>query len=173
MRSHLSNTCTISQAAKERLAAALKESQAVGGARPSDPPPPHCCVRVRLSEPQAVAELEERAGKPSADVRAPTCERPEPPGQLPLPLAESRTPGLASELVQCWAFACAFSGRLTLTKFSVDNFVAALCRPGHGSVLAELHVRLLRALLADTERFRRPPAAGCRAVSGTCPGRVP
>ena len=128
---------------------------------------------MRLSEPQAEAELEERAGKPSADVRAPTCERPEPPGQLPLPLAESRTPGLASELVQCWAFACAFSGRLTLTKFSVDNFVAALCRPGHGSVLAELHVRLLRALLADTERFRRLPAAGCRAVSGTCPGRVP
>jgi len=90
-------------------------------------------IAAALKESAAVAEVDPAA---AAAELAPSCERPEPPGKLKL-----EQPDLASEVMGAWAFASAFASRLALSPFSVDDFVAALRRPGHGSILAELHVR--------------------------------
>ena len=54
-----------------------------------------------------------------------------------------------------WAFAGSFMGTLMLQPFSPEELCAALQRPGESVLLAELHVRLLRTLLAEFEDLRK------------------
>ena len=54
-----------------------------------------------------------------------------------------------------WAFAGSFMGTLVLTPFSPEMLCAALQRPGESVLLGELHVRLLRTLLAEFESLRK------------------
>lgn len=123
-------------AAKERLNAALRSCQQ---RRTAD----------ALARADAERELEE----------TPRGVAPEPRGRLQI---EPRS--LADEALSAWAFVCAFSGTLAMEPFSPDDLANALCRPGDSVLLAELHVRLLRTLLAEPRQLReehhhvRPPA---------------
>jgi hypothetical protein len=75
---------------------------------------------------------------------------PEPPGTLPL-----KSTALAHDFMSVWAFAGSFMGTLVLTPFSPEMLCAALQRPGESVLLGELHVRLLRTLLAEFESLRK------------------
>ncbi len=72
------------------------------------------------------AELERR--QRGADELDDTCERPEPPGRLPLPAPPAGAPDLAAELANelmiSWSFAVGFSSAtlLNLYPFTPEEF---------------------------------------------------
>ena len=111
--------------AKERLASALHEAKEEE-------------ARQRKEGERALAE---------APVGPPP---PEPPGTLPL-----KSTALAHDFMSVWAFAGSFMSTLVLQPFSPEELCAALQRPGDSVLLAELHVRLLRTLLAEFESLRK------------------
>lgn len=111
--------------AKERLASALTEAKEEE-------------ARLKKAGEKAIAEAP--AGPPP----------PEPPGTLPL-----KSTALAHDFMSVWAFAGSFMGTLVLQPFSPEELCAALQRPGESVLLAELHVRLLRTLLAEFEGLRK------------------
>ena len=89
---------------------------------------------------------------------------PEPRGRLHL-----RSAAQAPQVLSVWALVAAFGEKLGLSPFSADELAAALHRSGDptrgntSTLLTEVHVRLLRALLADApalrERQRLPSAS--------------
>ena len=75
---------------------------------------------------------------------------PDPCGAMPL-ADTSRS----SEVLGCWDFLASFSKVIGLEKFDVQELGFALERPGPSELLSEVHVRLLRTLLADGAELRR------------------
>ena len=98
------------------------------------------------------AALHEQRLQAEADAEKARCrqdEPPEPPGRLPL------TDGsLAGEVMPLWSFAVGFERLLTLSSFSPDEFCEAVQRKERSTLLAELHVRLLKGLLSDFATLR-------------------
>ena len=69
-----------------------------------------------------------------------------------MPLADTSR---SSEVLGCWDFLASFSKVIGLEKFDVQELGFALERPGPSELLSEVHVRLLRTLLADGAELRR------------------
>ena len=79
-----------------------------------------------------------------------TCEFPSPPGRLFVDDASSSQPLVAADgtdVMCAWAFFGRFGSYLQLEPFAPEALCAALQRPGESLLLADIHVRLLRALL--------------------------